>query len=110
MSFFSGCKIIKKNDIQLVYLYKKYTRKHDFYDLNTANRKKYAQFYKKKGVILNLLPSVGAWLRRDAIASKQVLFSYKTATIADTKQLFRSLTSVDIRINYGRSKHSLRSV
>ena len=87
MSFFSGCKIIKKNDIQLVYLCKKYTRKHDFYDLNTAIRKKHAQFYKKKGVILNLLLSVGAWLRWDAIASKQVLFSYKTATIADTKHL-----------------------
>lgn len=63
MSFFSGVQNYKKNDIQLVYLCKKYTRKHDFYDLNSTNRKKHAQFYKKKGVILNLLLSVGAWLR-----------------------------------------------
>ena len=104
------CKIIKKNDIQIVYLCKKYTRKHVFYDLNSANRKKYAQFYKKKGVILNLLPSVGAWLRRDAIASKQVLFSYKTATIADTKPLIRSLTSTDVSIHFVRCKHLLRSI
>ena len=108
--FFTGCKIIKKNYIQLVYLYKKYTRKHVFYGLNSANRKKYAQFYKKKGVILNLLPSVGAWLRRDAIASKQVLFSYKTATIADTKQLIRPLTSSDVSIHFVRCEHSLRSM
>lgn len=87
MSFFIGCKIIKNKDILLVNLRKKNTKKHAFYGLNSENRKKHAQFYKKKGVILNLLSSVGAWLQRDAIASKQVLFSYKTATFADTKQL-----------------------
>lgn len=106
--FFIGCKIIKNNDILLVYLRKKYTKKHAFYGLNSANRKKYAQFYKKKGVIHNLLPSVGAWLRRDVIASKQVLFSYKTATIADTKQLIHSLTSTDVSIHFVRCKHSFR--
>lgn len=53
MSFFYGVQNYKKNDIQIVYLRKKYTRKHVFYDLNSANRKKNAQFYKKKGVILN---------------------------------------------------------
>ena len=81
--FFIGCKIIKNNDVLIVNLRKKYTKKHAFYGLNSANPKKHAHFYKKKGVILNLLLSVGAWLRRDVIASKQVLFSYKTATIAD---------------------------
>ena len=35
---------------------------------------------------------------------------YKTATIADTKQLFRSLTSVVVSIHLVRCKHSLRSV
>ena len=110
MPFFIGCKIIKNNDVLIVNLRKKYTKKHAFYGLNSANRKKHAQFYKKKGVILNLLPSVCAWLRRDAIASKQVLFSYKTATIADTKQLIRYLTSTDVSIHFVRSKHSFRSM
>lgn len=48
--------------------------------------------------------------RHSLLKIKQALFSYKTATIADTKQLFQSLTSVDISSHYGRSKHSLRSV
>ena len=39
-----------------------------------------------------------------------VLFSYKTVTIADTKQLFRSLTSFDISIHFVRCKHSFRSI
>ena len=41
---------------------------------------------------------------------KQALFSYKTATIADTKQLFRSLTSFDMSINVVRYEHSFRSI
>ena len=32
MSFFIGCKIIKNNDILLVNLRKKNTKKHAFYD------------------------------------------------------------------------------
>lgn len=41
---------------------------------------------------------------------KQALFSYKTATIADTKPLIRSLTSTDVSIHLVRCKHSLRSI
>ena len=41
---------------------------------------------------------------------KQALFSYKTATIADTKHFVRSLTSFDMSIHIVRCKHSLRSI
>ena len=48
--------------------------------------------------------------RHSLLKIKQSLFSYKTATIADTKQLFWSLTSVVVSIHLVRCKHSLRSV
>ena len=42
--------------------------------------------------------------RHSLLKIKQALFSYKTATIADTKQLFWSLTSVGVSTHFGRCK------
>ena len=42
--------------------------------------------------------------RHSLLKIKQSLFSYKTATIADTKQLFWSLTSVGVSTHFGRCK------
>lgn len=78
---------------------KKYTKKHAFYGLNSANPKKHAHFYKKKGVILNLLLSVGAWLRRDVIASYDYPFLLCNQTVGFHPEMGRFWMSKDYPYN-----------